>query len=365
MFGKLFPRMYTGVVAGLIDGRHHERLGPAWMLFVWCVMRQTGQGIEPKTGKQQGPVAGGNIVTYAEIAEEMNCKHRSVREWMPRLVREKYLRVEHDRRGIRIFVLNPKKFRVPENRQSKSVMHAGTSSVRVPEPWQSEGIHPVENTVTSETTLRNDLTKLPKNNNKDSLAKNARSDFFFSLRKRDGKAEEHAKRKDPARVGRKAKRTAPARRRDHAEASARTATSGGVGLAMLLTTQQSYKLLAKHGVFAREICDRCGAVLGAVRFTRKDELGIWCSRACRGDGERQATRKTGRPRKYRNGEESRAAKTRQQRNYRSRPSVEKTVCIQSETKDLQAQKTPLSNYPLTRPLSAQETAYSENGGARV
>jgi hypothetical protein len=50
---------------------------------------------------------------------------------------------------------------------------------------------------------------------------------------------------------------------------------------MLLTVQQAHELLAKHGVFAREICDKCGAVLGAVRFTRRDEVGVWCSRECR------------------------------------------------------------------------------------
>jgi hypothetical protein len=32
-FGERYPRMYTGVVAGLIDGRHHKRLATAWMLF--------------------------------------------------------------------------------------------------------------------------------------------------------------------------------------------------------------------------------------------------------------------------------------------------------------------------------------------
>jgi hypothetical protein len=117
---------------------------------------------------------------------------------------------------------------------------------------------------------------------------------------------------------------------------------------MQLTTQQSYELLAKYGIFAREICDKCGAVLGAVRFTRKDDAGVWCSPECRGDDERRATHKKGRPRKYRNGEECRAAKTRQQRDYRLSPAVEKTVCIQVETKDLQAQKSPLSHYPLTR-----------------
>jgi hypothetical protein len=127
---------------------------------------------------------------------------------------------------------------------------------------------------------------------------------------------------------------------------------------MLLTVQQSYDLLARHGVYAKEICDKCGAVLGAVRYTRKDEPGVWCSGECRGDGER--IRKNGRPRKYRNGEESRAAKARQQRNYRLRSDVrsdvEKTVCIGMKTKGLQTQKTPLSHYPLMPSLSTLERA---------
>jgi hypothetical protein len=50
---------------------------------------------------------------------------------------------------------------------------------------------------------------------------------------------------------------------------------------VLLTTQQSHELLAKHGVYAREICEKCRAILGAVRFTRKGEAGEWCSRECR------------------------------------------------------------------------------------
>ena len=54
---------------------------------------------------------------------------------------------------------------------------------------------------------------------------------------------------------------------------------------VLLTVQQSYVLLATHCVFARECCDRCGQLLGAVRFARKNDSGVWCSRECR-DGAR-------------------------------------------------------------------------------
>ena len=42
---------------------------------------------------------------------------------------------------------------------------------------------------------------------------------------------------------------------------------------MQLTVQQAYELLAKHGVFVREACDKCGRLLGAVRYTRRFETG--------------------------------------------------------------------------------------------
>jgi len=57
---------------------------------------------------------------------------------------------------------------------------------------------------------------------------------------------------------------------------------------MHLTTEQSYELLEKFGVYVVECCDRCGQVLGALRFTRKEESSVWCSRACR-DGEEAHT----------------------------------------------------------------------------
>lgn len=118
---------------------------------------------------------------------------------------------------------------------------------------------------------------------------------------------------------------------------------------MLLAIQKSYELLANYGCFAREICDKCGIVLGAVRFTRYGESEVYCSRECRGDAHGLATLKPGRPRKYKTDRERRVAKTRQQQTYRSHPSVEKTVRIQSETKSLQAQKSPLSYLGTTEP----------------
>jgi len=85
---------------------------------------------------------------------------------------------------------------------------------------------------------------------------------------------------------------------------------------MLLSIQRSYELLAKYGCFAREICDKCGIALRAVRFTRYGESEVYCSRECRGDALRAATLRPGRPRKYKTDRERRAAKTRQQQVYR-------------------------------------------------
>src|SRR6267143_4529617 len=87
--------------------------------------------------------------------------------------------------------------------------------------------------------------------------------------------------------------------------------SGRGGIGMLLAIQKSYELLANYGCFAREICDKCGIVLGAVRFTRRNEPEVYCSRECRGNAHRSATLKRGRPRKYKTDRERRAAKTRQ------------------------------------------------------
>lgn len=134
---------------------------------------------------------------------------------------------------------------------------------------------------------------------------------------------------------------------------------------MLLTTPQAYDLLAKYGAFAREICDKCGAVLGAVRFTRRGDSGIWCSRDCRGDGERRAIRKGGRPRKYKDERMRKNAHVQQQRDSRLRSSVTKTPSNIARNKGLAGAKSgSLALLPI-RPTSAQETACNENGGARV
>jgi len=56
---------------------------------------------------------------------------------------------------------------------------------------------------------------------------------------------------------------------------------------MKLTRNQGQKLLHERGVWITEACDKCGRLLGSVRWTRKDEPGEWCSAECR-DGIRVA-----------------------------------------------------------------------------
>lgn len=98
---------------------------------------------------------------------------------------------------------------------------------------------------------------------------------------------------------------------------------------MMLREELRRRLLADRGIFAREACDRCGQVLGAVRWTRRGDSGAWCSRACRGDVDQAATHRGGRPRKH-------ATDADRQRSYRTGLGVTKPPCSLVETKDLQA-----------------------------
>ena len=94
---------------------------------------------------------------------------------------------------------------------------------------------------------------------------------------------------------------------------------------MRLTSQQQDALRRERGIFANEACDRCGKLLGSVRYTRKGEPGEWCSELCRDGVEAvEARRKGGRPRKYRNPRQQRRAHAEQQRAYRESLSVTKT-----------------------------------------
>lgn len=50
---------------------------------------------------------------------------------------------------------------------------------------------------------------------------------------------------------------------------------------MKLSREQSQKLLRERGIWTTEACDRCGNLLGSIRWTRKGESGEWCSTECR------------------------------------------------------------------------------------
>jgi hypothetical protein len=94
------------------------------------------------------------------------------------------------------------------------------------------------------------------------------------------------------------------------------------------------RLWLPRGFSTRETCDKCGIVLGAVRFTWHGESEVYCARECRGDAQRSATHRRGRPRKYKTERERRTAKTRQRQVYRSHPSVEKNCPYSIRNKEL-------------------------------
>lgn len=56
---------------------------------------------------------------------------------------------------------------------------------------------------------------------------------------------------------------------------------------MLLSADVRAQLCRERGVYVLEACDRCGQLLGPVRFTRRDDRGVWCSRLCRDGAERR------------------------------------------------------------------------------
>jgi len=55
---------------------------------------------------------------------------------------------------------------------------------------------------------------------------------------------------------------------------------------MMLHEELRRRLLVDRGVHVTEACDRCGTLLGEVRYMRRGEPGVWCSVACRGDWQR-------------------------------------------------------------------------------
>ena len=50
---------------------------------------------------------------------------------------------------------------------------------------------------------------------------------------------------------------------------------------MQLSEAQRCELLCVHGTYVTDACDRCGAVIGPIRWTIRGVPGVWCSRKCR------------------------------------------------------------------------------------
>jgi hypothetical protein len=79
---------------------------------------------------------------------------------------------------------------------------------------------------------------------------------------------------------------------------------------MLLSIELRLQLQIDRGVFVAEACDRCGRLLGPVRFTRRDDSGVWCSRECR-DGvegaQKRIASRGGRPKLHRNNADKQRA----------------------------------------------------------
>jgi hypothetical protein len=50
---------------------------------------------------------------------------------------------------------------------------------------------------------------------------------------------------------------------------------------MHVTETQTRALLLTRQIYVTQACDHCGQILDHIRYTRRNESGEWCSRACR------------------------------------------------------------------------------------
>lgn len=54
---------------------------------------------------------------------------------------------------------------------------------------------------------------------------------------------------------------------------------------MMLMEEVRRKLLEDRGIYVKECWGKCGQLLSSVRYTRRGEAGVWCSRECRDGAE--------------------------------------------------------------------------------
>jgi hypothetical protein len=100
------PGVYkTGLITGLFDYKHAEKMDMAIYLFGWLVSRQTGVAADGR-----GLVLYGNPVSYARIIRETGFPRRTLERWMNRLREGGYISTERRSRGMQILIFNQKKF---------------------------------------------------------------------------------------------------------------------------------------------------------------------------------------------------------------------------------------------------------------
>ena len=98
-------RTWFPVSAGLLTTEHYNRLGAAWMVFLWFVHQQYA----PKNGEvDTGVVRNGNLISCPEISAALGLPLRTVERHVALLEREGYMRSKHlNGKGKIYWVANP------------------------------------------------------------------------------------------------------------------------------------------------------------------------------------------------------------------------------------------------------------------
>lgn len=96
---------------GLLEPPHIEQIGPAIWLFLWCIDKQTDD--------HEGWVLGGRAITQTEIAASLPpLSKQTIGDHQRRLEEYEYLELFRTRRGTRIRVCKPKKWKLPQEEET-------------------------------------------------------------------------------------------------------------------------------------------------------------------------------------------------------------------------------------------------------
>ncbi|HEX3319437.1 MAG TPA: hypothetical protein VHR84_01930 [Terriglobales bacterium] len=100
------PARWFPVSSGLLTWEHYQRLGPAWLLFLWMIHEQR----RPSNGEADtGAVNNGEPISYETISVRLQgMPARTIEKHVALLEREKYIRTEFVRtKGKKYFITNP------------------------------------------------------------------------------------------------------------------------------------------------------------------------------------------------------------------------------------------------------------------